>query len=387
MLNALVIGPKDAVLAECLEKIAWVPELHVCHHSVYYPSPAELLGLLDVHKPNVVLISLVDYDRAQRAINRITSAKPIPIVALNTRCEQQLLLDLMQLGVRELWFPPFDVEQMKQTVSRLVQQKAANPAILGNAGALVALLPARGGCGATTIAMHTAAALQEIGGPVLLADFDFHNSTIAFWMKVTPLHGLQEALERSHWLDESLWRSMVSRIGDLEVLTAPQASTAAGFSGTEAAAVIEFARTNYRFVLVDLPEAIYSSCWEVLEQAARILIVLTPEMSSLYLARRKISQIVDRGIARERIRIVLNRSTPNDLQPSEVEKFLAVGVAAHIGNHYRAVTAAFADGKLVAPDSKLGAQYRHLAEQLADRVEKKEEKAGSWKISRIFSPA
>jgi Flp pilus assembly CpaE family ATPase len=223
---------------------------------------------------------------------------------------------------------------------------------------------------------------------VLLADFDFHNSTIAFWMKVSPKHGLQEALERAHWLDPYLWKGMVSRIGDLEVLTAPQSSSPIVFSSSETTAVLDFSRANYRFVLVDLPDAIYTSCWEVLEHAAQILITVTPEMASLYLARRKISQIIDRGIERTRIRLVLSRSTPTDLQPAEVEKFLSVGVVAQIGNHYRAVTTAFTNGKLISLDSKQGAQYRRLADHIAGTADKKEEKpTAAWKIRQIFSPA
>ncbi len=391
MLSALVIGPEDNLMREFLDKAAWIRDLRICCHVSRYPPPADLLNLLQQHEPDVGIVSLADYDRASRTISRILSGHTMPIVAVHVSCESQVLLELMQLGVRELWFPPFDTDQMQQTVARFLAQKTAAPPAgpAGSAafGSLIAFLPARGGCGATTAAVHTAAALQKRKGSVLLADFDFHNSTIAFWMKATPRHGLQEALERAHWLDSALWKSMVNRIGELEILTAPQTSAPMVFSSSETCAVLEYARRNYHFVLVDLPDAIYSSCWEVLEQASQILLVATPEMGGLYLARRKIAQIVDRGIPRDRVRILLNRSSPADLSASHVEKFLSIKVAASFGNHYRAVTAAFSEGRLVPADSKLGIQFDEFAADLAGMPKKKENKAGAWKIRQIFSPA
>ena len=205
-------------------------------------------------------------------------------------------------------------------------------------------------------------------------------------MKLDPKHGFQEALERAHWLDSSVWNSMVNRVSDIDVLTAPQTFALPAFSAAETAAVLDFTRQNYHFGIVDLPDAIYSSCWEVLEHADQILLTATPEMSSLYLARRKVAQIVDNGIPRGRIRVLLNRCSPLDIKPEEVAKFLSLPVAASFGNHYRAVTTAFADAKLVPEASKLGAEFFRFARSLAGTPDKQELKSNGWKMRQIFSP-
>ncbi|HYM12855.1 MAG TPA: cellulose synthase operon protein YhjQ/BcsQ, partial [Bryobacterales bacterium] len=276
MFSALLIGPEDSLTREFTERVAWLTEFILCHHAAQYPPPTELAALLEQHDPGAVVISLADYTRASRTIGRLVSLRPqTPIVALHSGVDQQLLLELMQSGVREVWFPPFDLEQMGQAIKRFSQLKAVATPQTGPSGKLVAFLPARGGCGTTTIALHTAAALSKVTGSTLLADFDFHNSTIAFWMKADPKHGLEEALERAHWLDAALWKSMVHRVGTLDILTAPQTSTPLMFSGAETSAVLEFTRQKYQFVLVDLPEAIYSSCWEVLEHAGQVMLVVT----------------------------------------------------------------------------------------------------------------
>ena len=115
---------------------------------------------------------------------------------------------------------------------------------------------------------------------------------------------------------------------------------------------------------------------------------LTPEMASLYLARRKASQLIDHGIARDRLRIVLNRSSQLDVQAAEVEKFLSIPVIATFQNQYRVVTSAFADGKFVPENSKLGERFAQLAALLSGvPTEAKEKTSPVRKWRQIFSPA
>jgi pilus assembly protein CpaE len=238
------------------------------------------------------------------------------------------------------------------------------------------------------VALNTAAAIQRLGSKVLLADFDFHNSVLAFWLKLAPRHGLQEALERAHSLDPALWKSMVHPYEGLDILTSPQGTSPAAFSGAETDALLHFAARHYEFVLVDLPEALYTSCWGMIERAKLVLLVTTPEMASLYLARRKASDLVNHGISRERLRVVLNRCSKIDVSADEVEKFLTIPVLASLSNQYRAVTGAFAGGRHVPESSKLGEEIAVLANAIAGALPRTKEKPSPIKmLRRILSPA
>lgn len=389
MIRALLIGPENSLLRELLTNPEATRDLEICHHVALYPSPEQVTETMEEFAPDMALITLVDYNRALRVMSQLTRASPqLPIIALHTYCDQQLLLELMQAGVRELWFPPLDADRVRKSLTRLSDwRSAAGSDTAKQPGSLIAFVPARGGCGATTVAAHTAAALQKLRGAVLLADFDFHNSILAFWMKVASRHGFHEALERAHWLDSTQWNSLVIRINGLDILTAPQTGAPLVFSGDETAAVLDFARRNYSFVLVDLPDSIYTSCWEVLDNADQILVVSTPEMASLYLARRKVSQMVDHGIPRERVRLLLSRSRQEHLQPAEIEKFLTLRVLADFENDYALVTRAFADAKFVPEDSGLGQQFLNFAESLAGLplTAKDPKKKGGWSIRQMIS--
>ena len=386
MLSVLLIGPEDGLVRDWKGKLSELTGFYLRHEVTHYPSAPEMLRLLEEYTPDAVVVNLADYREVMRTLGQVALERPqLPVIGLHKECDGSLLLDLMQLGVRELWFPPLDVAQMQVSINRLLQVKNA-PAPGGKSlGGFVAFLPARGGCGTSTIALNTAAALQKLPGPVLLADFDFHNSVIAFWLKLDPKHGFQEALERAHWLDANLWKSLVHPVGGFGILTSPQTSAPLVFSSAETSAVLDFARQSYEHILVDLPEAIYTSCWEVLERARQVLLVSTPEMSSLYLARRKIAQLVSHGIPRNNIRLLLNRCSPLDIKPAEVEKFLNLPVLATFGNFYGTVVKAFRDGTLVPGNSKLGLQFAQLATILAGASHAEPERAPASKLRQIFS--
>jgi len=378
MLKLLLIGPEDGLVRDWKDKLPSLVGVHLRHQVYGYPSPADMLTLIEEHSADAVVVNLADHNQVCRSIGRLGVERPhLPLIGLHSFCDQGLLLDLMQLGVRELWFQPLKIDQMQNAVNRLLQLKTA--AASPGAGRLLAFLPARGGCGSTSLAITAAAFIQRRKGPVLFADFDFHNSIVAFWLKLEARHGFQEALERAHWLDDTLWKSMVLPFAGLDVLTSPQAAGPVLFSSSETSGVLEYARRNYSFVVVDLPEAIYTSCWEVLDRADVTYLVVTPEMASLYLARRKVAQLVNHGIPRDRIQVLLNRVTATDLQAGEVEKFLTLPVAATFDNQYKVVTKAFADGRMISDSSKLGAQIALFAEAVAGPLEPGQARPGGKK--------
>ncbi len=386
MLSVLLIGPEDGLVRDWKAKLSELTGVYLRHQVTHCPSAPEMLRLLEEYAPDAVVVNVFDYQELMRTLGRVAEEKPqLPVIALHTECDGRLLLDLMQLGVRELWFPPLDVAQMQASINRLLEVKNAPPPGGRPLGSFVAFLPARGGCGTTTIALNTAAALQKLQGPVLLADFDFHNSVIAFWLKLDPKHGFQEALERAHWLDATLWKNLVHPVGGLGILTSPHSAAPLVFTGAETSAVLDFARQNYGHILIDLPDAIYTSCWEVLDRARQVLLVSTPEMSSLYLARRKIAQLVSHGIPRDSIRLLLNRCSPLDVKPEEVEKFLNLPVLASFGNFYGVVVKAFRDGTFIPENSKLGSQFAQLATILARARPAEAEPVPPSKLRQIFS--
>ena len=81
---------------------------------------------------------------------------------------------------------------------------------------------AKGGAGATSVAVNTAVALQEAHGGVLLVDFAALGHT-ALHLNVRPSFGIVDALQNLHRLDTSLLEGLMTPCkGGLQLLAGPQ---------------------------------------------------------------------------------------------------------------------------------------------------------------------
>ncbi len=74
-------------------------------------------------------------------------------------------------------------------------------------------MPAKGGCGASTIASNLAYQMKRGDKRILLADLDPLAGTLSFLLKIKSNYSFMDALARSHDIDADLWRSVVTSRG------------------------------------------------------------------------------------------------------------------------------------------------------------------------------
>jgi len=78
-------------------------------------------------------------------------------------------------------------------------------------GRVVAVIGAKGGLGATTIAYNLAAELRlQTEEKVLLGDLDIHTGQVSFLAGVEPQYSFLNAIENQNRLDVSLWEALVT---------------------------------------------------------------------------------------------------------------------------------------------------------------------------------
>jgi cellulose biosynthesis protein BcsQ len=85
-------------------------------------------------------------------------------------------------------------------------------------------MPARGGCGASTIASNFAYHLKRTGDKrILLADVDPLAGTLSFLPKIKSSYSFMDALARSSDIDADLWKAVVTARHGVDVLLSPEA--------------------------------------------------------------------------------------------------------------------------------------------------------------------
>jgi pilus assembly protein CpaE len=277
-----------------------------------------------------------------------------------------------EAGAWDYLIQPFDVDQIEGFVRLWDAAGGESP----RPGRLVCVLPARGGDGASTVALHVAdAAAREHQGrgfarKVLLVDLDFQAGDLAFRLQLAPSRTVADALEAPE-SSRLPFRDWVCPWQEVDVLAAPPANVAIrGEQVRRISALFSSAKSAYPLVVADMPPAMYSSSREVLGLADEVYVVCTPEIASVHLARRRVEELLRIGVARDALKLVLNRAGSHAwIGAEEVGQVAGLPVSALLGNEYRAVSRAVLEGGVVARRSTLGQQFGELGrEALGSRV-------------------
>jgi pilus assembly protein CpaE len=261
----------------------------------------------------------------------------------------------------------------------------------GGSGRTAFFLPAQGGNGASTAAIHFAASIAaELRdekapnavsvSPVLLLDLDFHSDSAAFWLNKRPAYTLTDALD-SATPAASYWRKITTRWNGVDLLAPPPPDS---YVSEELLAalpnVLLAAASAYSWVVVDLPPTLFSSSRRLLPRGELVFLVCTPEARSLYLARRRLSDLKALGVRDSSVRVTLNRAgAKRAIEAATAEKSIGVKVSFSIDNDYLEISSAYSDRRLASPSSAPGKQFRNMARVALGVCEAASEKSSGWR--------
>lgn len=82
----------------------------------------------------------------------------------------------------------------------------------------------------------------------------------------------------------------------------------------------------------------------IVRRAEKIYVVATPEVPSLFLMRRRILEVTERGVDKERISVLLNRCTGGNREIQDVQEILHRPVTLALPNDYNRVCQACLEG-------------------------------------------
>jgi pilus assembly protein CpaE len=272
-----------------------------------------------------------------------------------------------EAGAWDYLVHPFDTEQI-EAFARLWDTAASESRTPGR---LVCFLPARGGDGASTVALHVAgAAAREHQGrgfarKVLLVDMDWQAGELAFRLQLAPRRTLADALDSGNPSRPQL-RDCVCPWREVDVLAAPPArATIPAGNLQRVPAWFSDARAAYPLVIADMPPPIYSSSRDVLALADDVYLVCTPEIASVHLARRRAEELLQCGVTPDRLKLLLNRAGSHPwIGAAEVGMAVGLPVSAALGNDYRGLSKAVLEGSVVPSASPLGRQFADLGREV-----------------------
>lgn len=384
--QVLVISPSRKYIAELLPIIsneladASVVELGG------YPT-AKNISELPVAPSGTICFLDVPSDR-QQAMATITSLVAlqlgIHIVVLVEEADPNLILQCLRQGAQEFLTRPFSQEQLRQVLEKLSR---LNPSLEIERGRVTTLIPAKGACGATTMASNLAVHHQKIsGGKVLLADLDPLTGTISFLLKLKSTYSFLDALHHAESLDADLWRGLVTQSQGIDVLLPPENAVDSIHGLQPAGPLIEFARRMYDHVVLDVGTIYGDWTVSVAKHSDEILIVTTNELPALQAASRGLQYLESAGVQKHKLKLVINRFNKDaGLNKEMIEMALHTEVYHLIPSDYENVQRALLDGKVIPSSTPFGKGMLTLSQSLLGKTGKEADAAKKPAASGVFS--
>ena len=199
-------------------------------------------------------------------------------------------------------------------------QAAAQPAVAPSAhdrqGVLMPVQPLAGGTGATTLAVNLAwelASIETKDSPaprVCLLDLDLQYGSVATYLDLPRREAVFALLSDTEAMDdESFSQALITFEDKLQVLTAPSDLLPLDFVAPEdVGRIIEVARRNYDYVIVDMPSTVVQWTETVLQEAQLYFTTLELDMRSAQNTLRLKRALKSEDLPFEKLRFVLNRA-------------------------------------------------------------------------------
>ncbi len=276
-----------------------------------------------------VAIAVDSQDEAQlsRISAIITAAKErgIKVILIAEEVSPIALHQLLKLGADGFVPYPLPENALHEAIERLNEPPAQfipdqgheAPAFKAKGdrdGAILAIHGLAGGTGASTLAVNLAwelATIQKDNPPrVCVLDLDLQYGSISTYLDLPRREAVFEMLSDTASLDaEAFVQSMLTFNEKLYVLTSPADMLPLDLVTSEDInRILDLARANFDFVIVDMPKTVVQWSEAVLQQAHVYFATLELDMRSAQNALRMIRALKAEDLPFEKLRYVLNRA-------------------------------------------------------------------------------
>jgi len=384
--KALFICPNTKIIRELSPLFYHYLPAFQSHDLNAYPARYQIADLVASQEPNLCVLEVSDPpDRALALIPELlrVDAK-LPIVVVLASNDPELVLRCLRAGASDFLMQPFTIEQVEaalQKLSRLRPGRTTNP------GKVYCVMPAKGGCGASTIASNLAFQFKRLGNKrILLADLDPLAGTLSFLLKIKSNYSFMDVLQRSGEMDVDLWKAVVTNQQGVDVLLSPEVMTEGVSDLSDASAIIEYARGTYDMVVLDAGGVYGEWNLSLAQLSDEILLITTNELTSLQGVQRALTYLDNNRAGRWKIRLIVNRYDRHvGLNKDVIGTALHTDIYHLVPADYDAVQKALMEGKPLAANTNFGKSVAGLVDRLGGGAEPPKKGASLSGLRSLFS--
>ncbi len=389
-LDAVLVCPNRALAQEFSSKVSETDGFSVLADLKTYPTPQQIDARLRQLRPDVVLLDLgTDTDAAVALVSAVSSlTPPIHLIGIDSRNDANVIIRSLRAGATEFLCSPFESEAQNTVTTRVRRLQENEQKQAPTKGKVIAFVGAKAGQGVTTIASNVAAGIANGGErKVFLADFDIEGGTVSFIWRLNHSYSVLDALRNSEKLDSALWKALVTSRHGVDVLLAPELPEGVPLEAHRFNEVIEFARSTYEYIVVDLPSVWSKQAKATLGDVDFIYLVCNPELPSLHLTRKCITYLEQLGFASDKFGLLVNRmSRKQELGPADMERVFNFPIGKVFSEDGTAVHRALTAGKPIGNGCELGRSINQFGNRIFGiQVEEKKRSVTGLKLSALLS--
>ncbi|MCK0138322.1 AAA family ATPase [Aliiroseovarius sp. F47248L] len=352
-----------------------------------------------------VAIAMDDQDEADLSkvagVIRAAGEKGIKVIVIAEEVSPIALHQLLKMGAEEFVPYPLPEGALHDAIERLRAPEPEAPALVDPAtqptqlkggedreAVILAVQPMAGGTGATTLAVNLAWELSQMDRSkkdkkagknpprVCLLDLGLQFGSVATYLDLPRRDAVYELLSDTEVMDHEIFsQALVAFDEDLHVLTAPPDMLPLDIvTAEDIDRIIEMARRNFDYVVIDMPNTVAQWTETVLHAAHVYFTTLELDLRSAQNALRMIKALKSEELPVEKLRYVLNRAPKfTDMSGKSRAKRLAesldISIELHLPDGGKPVTQACDHGiplSSAATKNPLRREIQKLAQSVHD---------------------
>lgn len=282
-----------------------------------------VLGALERHPEAGLVVVDADTDGGQghTVARRVGAVAPlVGIVMLVEDAGPAALAAAMEVGARSVVQRTAGLDEVVSRFEAVAQWSSSARAVIqadqssGRGGRVVAVAGAKGGVGASVVALLLAAASAERQS-VTLVDFDLAAGDLTAFAGVHTRRSVVDLAEVSGEITGRMLRETSYDVpGGMRLLPAPnEGERGEEMSADAARAIVNALRFESDLAVIDVGSRLDEATATVLEYADAVLLVTTPDLPALRAARRAIVQWERLAVRQPgTVDLVLNRRSSRD---------------------------------------------------------------------------
>lgn len=359
----------------------------------------ETLEQVDGIQPNLIILDVMMPGMDGYEVCRRLRLKPgfahLPIMMLTANDTLEQKIKGFEVGADDYMVKPFQPAELAARVQALLRRARVTPTYQAAQAEskVIALFSLRGGVGVSTLATNLALGLAQLWElPTVLADLALAGGQSALMLNLSLRNSLVNLV---HIPLEEFDANLVDQVllshpSGLRVLAAPPSPEHGEMIKAEyVARVLQILMERNHYLILDLPHDFRETTVAGLDLAHKIVVMMAPEMASVYMVKRTFETFDKLGYDRSKVFLVLNWTFERQgLARKDIENALGQRVNLVIPYAPDPLVEALNTGIppiIKSPDSPIGALFEDLAFYLSKEEHQAEQPAEptvAWK--RVF---